>query len=455
MGRTARAVRPFLFVRNTGRLPDVSILMTDELHSDGSPSHARAGSVKPRGRILGPGALALAALLGTPALVAQTASPSSTPGSARATGNSVGTRSGSEWFDRGMDLHEDGRWDAAIEAFQKAIEKGYREEVATFNIACAQARRGEKDLAFEWLDKAMKGGFDVHGHLDDSDLDTLHSDPRWTELKRKAREARAGRDQSRMRRAAERFDLLVARTPRDGRALYDVGRELLRYADYDRAARAFVAAAEAGVREGTSLYNAACARALANQKPEALDLLRRALDAGFDDPDHLREDDDLDGLRAEPRFGPLVKDAEELTLEGFPSLGARLLRSQKVAEGEEASTRFESYLKRHPESGRGWSNLGYASLAAENDRQAARAFRKALDLGYRRPATMYNLACAHARLKEKDEAFAWLDKAVDAGFHSYRQIEDDDDLFSLRRDPRFPRVVAKAREGSEKGQDEQ
>ena len=353
-----------------------------------------------------------------------------------------------------MELHEDERWDSAIEAFRKAIEAGYREEVATFNIACAQARKGEKDLAFEWLDKAMQGGFDVHGHLDDSDLDGLHSDPRWTELKGKARQARAGRDQAKVRRAAERFDLLVGRTPKDGRALYDVGRELLRYADYDRAARAFVAAAEAGVREGTSLYNAACARALANQKPEALDLLQRALDAGFDDPDHLREDDDLDSLRAEPRFRQLVKDAEELTLEGFPSFGARLLRSQMVAEGEEAATRFESYLKRHPESGRGWSNLGYASLAAENDRQAARAFRKALDLGYRRPATMYNLACAHARLKEKDEAFAWLDKAIDAGFGSYRQIEDDDDLFNLRRDPRFPKAVEKARKSSERDREE-
>ncbi len=400
-----------------------------------------------------PGAFALAALLGSTALATgpagQKSVPSNTGTPAREQGGD--RRSGSEWFDRGMELHEDERWDAAIDAFRKAIEAGYREEVATFNIACARARKGEKDLAFEWLDKAMQGGFDVHGHLDDSDLDGLHSDPRWTELKRKAREARAGRDLAKVRRTAERFDLLVTRTPPDGRALYDVGRDLLKYADYDRAARAFVAAAQAGVREGTSLYNAACARALASQKAEAMDLLQRALDAGFDDPDHLREDDDLDGLRAEPRFQQLLRDAEELTLDGFPSLGARLLRSQMVAEGEEATTRFESYLKRHPGSGRGWSNLGYASLAAENDRQAARAYRKALDLGYRKSATMYNLACAHARLKEKDAAFAWLDKAIEAGFSSYRRIEDDDDLFNLRRDPRFGKAVARAKDISEKG----
>ncbi|MBK9968286.1 MAG: tetratricopeptide repeat protein [Holophagales bacterium] len=418
-----------------------------------SPSNRnRAGSRPRNGGTLGPGALALAVLVGAPSLVAgaagQKTDPAGTQAPAGASEKGRGTRTGSEWFDRGMELHESERWDAAIDAFRKALEAGYREEVAAYNIACAQARKGDEDLAFQWLDKAMQGGFDVYGYLDDSDLDSLHSDPRWTELKKKAREAKAGRDQAKTRRAAERFDLLVARTPRDGRALYDVGRELLRTADYDRAARAFVAAAETGVREGTSLYNAACARALAGQKPEALDLLQRALDSGFDDPDQLREDDDLDSLRAEPRFRQLVTDAEELTRDGFPSLGARLLRSQMVAEGEEAATRFEGYLKRHPGSGRGWSNLGYASLAAENDRQAVRAFRKALELGYRRPATQYNLACAHARLKEKDEAFAWLDKAIDAGFHSDHQIENDDDLFNLRRDPRFAKAVARARKAS-------
>ena len=432
--------------------------MTHDLLSGGPSSRTRAGSSRTAQQVLGPAALALAALLVSPAFAAgataQETAPSGTRTPAREGEKGRSARSGSEWFDRGMELHGDERWDEAIEAFRKAIEAGYREPVATYNIACARARNGEKDLAFEWLDKAGRAGFDVHGHLDDTDLDALHSDPRWAELKKRAREARAGRDQAKVRQAKDRFELLVTGSPRNGRGLYDVGRELLRYADYDGAARAFVAAAEAGVREGTSLYNAACARALSSRNDEALDLLRRALDAGFDDPDHLREDDDLDGLRSDPRFGQLLKDADDLTLDGFPSLGAWLLRSQKVAEAEEAATRIENYLKRHPGSGRGWSNLGYVSLAAENERQAVRSFRKALDLGYRKPATMYNLACAHARLKEKDEAFSWLDRAIDAGFHSYQRIEDDDDLRSLRRDPRFPKAVAKAKRASEREDDE-
>lgn len=388
-------------------------------------------------------ALAIAALLATATLPGPganrlLASPQSTPAAEN-------RKSGSEWFDRGMDLHEERDWDGAIAAFRKAIEAGHREEVASFNIACAHARKGEKERAFEWLGKAEAAGFDVSDHLGDSDLDSLHSDPRWNELKAKARASRAGKDGEKVRRAITRFDLLMAASPKDGRALYDVGRDLLATAEYDRAARAFVAAAEAGRRAGTALYNAACARALANQKPEALDLLRRAIEAGFDGAGHMKDDDDLDALRSDPRFAQLLRDAAELSLDGFPSLGARLLRSQKVAEAEEAAARFERYLKVHPESGRAWSNLGYVHLAAEKEKEAARAFAKALERGYRRSASMYNLACAHARLGEKDTAFSWLDRAIDAGGVSAGQIERDDDLFKLKRDSRFRKAVAKAK----------
>jgi tetratricopeptide (TPR) repeat protein len=344
-----------------------------------------------------------------------------------------------------MELHEDERWDEAIAAFRRSIEAGHREEIASFNIACAFARKGDTDRAFEWLGKAEASGFEVASHLDDSDLDSLRSDRRFTELKAKARKARSGKNGEKVRKAGTRLELLLAQSPRNGRALFDVGRDLLAGGEYDRAAEAYVAAAEAGRREGTSFYNAACARALQGRNAEALDLLERAVAAGYDGPGHLRNDDDLDGLRSEPRFDRIVKDAEALSLEGFPSLGARLLRSQMEAEAEEEAARFTSYLKEHPRSGRAWSSLGTISLAAEKDREAARAFAKALELGYRRPATTYNLACAHARLKERDAAFAWLDRAIDLGAATADHIEEDDDLWNLRRDPRFEKAVEKAR----------
>ena len=387
--------------------------------------------------------LALVAVLASPARAQAPAAPPNA--AARAP-----ERSGASWYERGMDFHEDERWDEAIASFRKAIEAGHRVPAATYNVACGYARKGDRERAFEWLGKAMDAGFDVASYLDDDDLDALHDDPRWADLKAKARAARAGKDQARVKAAAARFDALMDRSPRDGRALFQSGRELLKVADWDRAARAFVAAAEAGTREGTSLYNAACARSLEGKKDEALGLLRRAIDAGFDDPDQLRKDDDLDALRSDPRFAAIAADARALSLDGFPSWGARLLRSEKVAEAREAATRFEQYLKAHPDSGRAWSNLGFVSLAAEEWKEAVRAFGKALDLGYRKASTMYNLACAHAQLKEKDAAFGWLDRAIAAGYADAGHMEDDDDLWNLRRDPRFSKAVEKARAAEER-----
>ena len=94
------------------------------------------------------------------------------------------------------------------------------------------------------------------------------------------------------------------------------------------------------------------------------------------------------------------------------------------------------------------------NLAAEEPREAARAFGKALELGYRKPATMYNLACAHAQLKEKDRAFEWLDRAIAAGYADAGHMEDDDDLWNLRRDPRFKKAVEKARAAEERNGEE-
>ncbi|MGH9364381.1 MAG: TPR end-of-group domain-containing protein, partial [Thermoanaerobaculia bacterium] len=69
----------------------------------------------------------------------------------------------------------------------------------------------------------------------------------------------------------------------------------------------------------------------------------------------------------------------------------------------------------------------------------------ALDLNYRKPTTMYNLACSYARLEQKDKAFDWLFKALDAGFESWGMLKNDDDLDALRGDPRYRKALEIAR----------
>src|SRR5262249_55007418 len=60
--------------------------------------------------------------------------------------------------------------------------------------------------------------------------------------------------------------------------------------------------------DGSVLYNAACAYCLLKRKPEALDVLRKAHEAGFRDSDWARRDPDLAILQGDPEFERLFPE---------------------------------------------------------------------------------------------------------------------------------------------------
>lgn len=60
----------------------------------------------------------------------------------------------------------------------------------------------------------------------------------------------------------------------------------------------------------------------------------------------------------------------------------------------------------------------------------------------------YNLACFEALEGNIEEAFTWLQGAVDAGYGDPAWIEQDEDLFILRDDPRFQGILDIAGENS-------
>jgi tetratricopeptide (TPR) repeat protein len=87
---------------------------------------------------------------------------------------------GRAWFNLGYARHYSREHTKAIECFQRAIEFGYRQPTSMYNIACANAMMGNRDSAFEWLDKSVRAGFDVESYIKgDGDLDSLRSDPRF------------------------------------------------------------------------------------------------------------------------------------------------------------------------------------------------------------------------------------------------------------------------------------
>lgn len=53
----------------------------------------------------------------------------------------------------------------------------------------------------------------------------------------------------------------------------------------------------------------------------------------------------------------------------------------------------------------------------------------------------YNLGCSYALLRETDKAFEALNKAVDLGYCDAEWMRKDEDLESLRNDPRFESLL--------------
>lgn len=67
--------------------------------------------------------------------------------------------------------------------YQEAIAKGAREADVIYDAVCSTALSGDKETAFQLLDKAIAAGFRNADHLKrDSDLESLHSDPRWAQV---------------------------------------------------------------------------------------------------------------------------------------------------------------------------------------------------------------------------------------------------------------------------------
>ena len=61
------------------------------------------------------------------------------------------------------------------------------------------------------------------------------------------------------------------------------------------------------------------------------------------------------------------------------------------------------------------------------------------------PTAHYNLACRYALLKQPDQALGSLRKAVELGYRDFRFMEEDRDLDSIRKDPRFRQLVKECR----------
>src|SRR5215475_4122136 len=90
--------------------------------------------------------------------------------------------------------------------------------------------------------------------------------------------------------------------PEDARARILLGTDYAEIGREEDALRELHLAMTMRANEASILYNAACLYSLLKRKPEAMDALRKAWEAGFRDVSHVRRDPDLIFLHDEPDF---------------------------------------------------------------------------------------------------------------------------------------------------------
>lgn len=362
---------------------------------------------------------------------------------------------GQYWFSRGYELHQSDRYIEAIEAFSHSISLRYRQATCMYNVACGYALLNDKDNALFWLERSLAVGFDRADLLKvDSDLDPLRSDPRFQAIVQKVsstkKEDKRGKEKnlSRLEEAINNFEELRRSSSQDGYEWYRVGSRLLRLRDFDRAVIALTQAVDQlGYRGTSAMYNLACTYALKGDRALGLEWLEKSINEGFDEDAKLKDDPDIASLRGESRFKQIQALSRVLSLSQF---GDRVLSFSRFGDKEFHDTNYsklrwapaiklyESFLREQPNNGRGWFNLGYALHYSSEHARAVEAFDRAIQFEYRPPTSMYNIACAYSMIGNRDAAFQWLEKSVDAGFDIGGYIGDED-LNNLRSDPRFKR----------------
>lgn len=132
---------------------------------------------------------------------------------------------------------------------------------------------------------------------------------------------------------------------------------------------------------------------------------------------------------------------------------ARARAKTAAEEWDGASRSWEMVVSANPVNGTFWAQLGAARYRMKDYRGAMMAFEQALELGTFAEDTCfpfdlaYRIACCYALLEEGEPALEWLAKAFDLGYRDLEQAQTDDDLASLRDDPRYRDIVALADTG--------
>jgi beta-lactamase regulating signal transducer with metallopeptidase domain/Tfp pilus assembly protein PilF len=270
----------------------------------------------------------------------------------------TGSTHGKKWFHVGNELLGMREFDLASDAYAKAVEymEGNR-STAMYNLACSYSLAGKTGPALDWLDRSLEAGFDNHKLLlDDSDLENIRDDARFSSIKEKSEFLSLGRfprrdwensnySKERWAQAIEEYRDYVGDHPSSGRGWHNLGWALHHSEHFEEAVGAFEKAAALDFQPGRAQYNLACGYAMLNRTDAALDALEFAVESGTIHHGHLEGDSDLDNLRDEPRFQALLERLEaEKKREHAKKMEMKMKMKMKDKE-KEAQKQTEAKLR--------------------------------------------------------------------------------------------------------------
>ena len=117
------------------------------------------------------------------------------------------------------------------------------------------------------------------------------------------------------------------------------------------------------------------------------------------------------------------------------------MRAEATAARRRAVKLIEQRLDLNPDDARAY-NLGATTLAKLGNISRALEFaQKSLSIEPDDPLVLYNVACVHALIDMREEALAYLERAVTNGFGHRESMANDPDLDSIRKTPWFQAIA--------------
>src|SRR5262249_24073422 len=204
---------------------------------------------------------------------------------------------------------------------------------AVYNKACARALAGKSDEALKLLDQAIATGSVGSEHMaEDSDLSSLHKNKKFDALVDLAEDHELNYpgflgdswtingkhvvhgdfdDEKHWTQALPHFKEMTTKHPTYARAWFNLGYAQLKSGDAVSCTPNFQKALDMGFKPSTMMYNLACSTAQEGKIDTPFARLGKAEEAGFHVGGAARWDEELDPLRADPRWRELKKKWRE------------------------------------------------------------------------------------------------------------------------------------------------